>query len=141
MNKKVCNIILTVLFINVFFFSCTKDDTINNNPITDSFVRDDYVASWDGTEVPAVKNQTFICNISANPNVSSNIFMYKFANIAGAAYAIVSGSNVTIPRQTINGNTIEGYGKMQNKSYITWHYYVNDGSDSIVYNTTFNKRP
>ena len=137
MKRKVLSLIIAIILSNTLFYACQKDSIVP----TETFVRTDFIGSWDGTEVPAVKNQTFICDITADANVSTNIRMYKFANIAGTAYAVTSGGNITIPKQTINGNTIEGYGTMQNKSYITWHYYVNDGADSIVYNTTFNKRP
>ncbi len=137
MKRKVYSIIILFVLTTMVFYSCKKDNTVQDLTVT----RNDYLGSWDGTEVPVAKNQTFICDISADPNVSSNIKMLKFANIAGTAYAVVSGTNVTIPKQTVGINTIEGYGTMQNKSYITWHYYVNDGADSLVYNTTFNKRP
>ena len=136
MKRKVYSFLIVSVISLLIFYSCKKDDSTQPT----NFTRDDYVGSWDGTEVPVVKNQTFICDISADPNVSSNIKMVKFANIAGTAYAVVSGANITIPKQTVGINIIEGYGTMQNKSYITWHYYVNDGADSLVYNTTFNKR-
>ncbi len=126
-----------VLMLSMFvFYSCKKDDV--TQPIV--FTRDDYIGSWNGTEAPAAKNQYFICVISADPNVSTNVNMNKFANIAGNTYAVVTGANITIPRQTLSGNIIEGWGSMQNKSYITFHYYVNNGTDSVVYNTTFNKQ-
>ena len=135
MKRKVFNSIIVFMFSMLVFYSCKKDDTTQ----TTVFTRDDYVGSWNGTEVPAAKNQYFICVISADPNVSTNVIMNKFANIAGNTYAVVNGANITIPRQTLSGNILEGYGTMQNKSYITFHYYVNNGTDSTTYNTTFNK--
>ena len=137
MKRKVFNSIIVLIISLLIFNSCKKDEAI----IPTSVSRDDYIGSWDGTEVPAAKNQTFICVITADSSIGTNIRMLKFANIAGTAYAIVSGANVTIPKQTVDNFTIEGFGTMQNKSYITWQYSISDGATSQKYNTTFNKRP
>lgn len=131
--KKVVFLMVIAFFVVI---SCEKDDIL---PV-DTFTRDDYVGMWSCTEVPLAKNQYFDCEIKIDNNNESNIKLTNFANLSGTAFAIVSGKNVVLPKQTINGNTIEGYGTMQNKNYITWRYYVKDNTDSASYNTNFNRK-
>jgi|DewCreStandDraft_4_1066084.scaffolds.fasta_scaffold38674_4 hypothetical protein len=131
--KKVVFLMVIAIFVVI---SCEKDDIL---PV-DTFTRADYVGLWSCTEVPLAKNQYFDCEIKIDNNNESNIKLTNFANLSGTAFAIVSGKNVVLPKQTINGNTIEGYGTMQNKNYITWRYYVKDNTDSASYNTNFNRK-
>jgi len=118
------------------FISCEKIDD-NNNP---TFSRDDYIGSWSCTEIPQTKNLYFDCLISADANVSDNIKIQNFASLNSTAFAIVNGKSVVLPKQVLNGNTIEGYGTMENKNYIRWSYYVKDNTDSVMYNTNFNRK-
>ncbi|MEI6696172.1 MAG: hypothetical protein WCO13_08895 [Bacteroidota bacterium] len=117
--------------------ACKKDDTTTS---TETFTRADYVGSWACTETPVAKILNFDCTITTDANTETNINISNFANLHGTAFAIVSGKNLVLPKQTFSGNTFEGYGTMENKNFITWHYYVKDNTDSLVYNTTFNRK-
>jgi hypothetical protein len=117
--------------------SCKKDESTIPS---ETFTRNDYVGSWSCVEVQQVKGQNFDCIISLDAVVAENIKISNFANLQGTAFAVVSGKNLVIPKQTINNNTFEGYGSMSNINFITFHYYVKDNVDSVVYNTTFNRK-
>lgn len=131
--KKIVLLLAVVFIVTI---GCEKDDI---TPV-DNYTRADYVGMWSCTEVPLAKNQYFVCEIKIDVNSEENIKLVNFANLTGTAFAIVSGKNVILPKQTIYGNTIEGYGTMQNKNYITWRYYVKDNTDSASYNTNFNRK-
>ncbi|MCX6232478.1 MAG: hypothetical protein NTZ33_13155 [Bacteroidetes bacterium] len=134
---KTTRILIATLFIIISFSGCKKDDsTIPSATIT----RNDYVGNWSCVEVPQAKNQNFDCTISLDALIADNIKISNFANLQGTAYAVVTGKNLVIPKQTINNNTFEGYGTMNNTNYITMHYYVKDNVDSLVYNTNLNRK-
>ena len=134
-NKLV--IILFSFAFAVILIACEKEEN-NNNEV---FTRSDYVGIWSCTETPVAKNLYFDCEIVVDTNTSDNIKLKNFAGLNLTAFAIVSGKSVILPKQTISNNTIEGFGTMQNKNYITWQYYVKEGnSDSSMYNTNFNRK-
>ena len=135
MKSRACNTIIILVLTIIAICSCKKDDT--SQAII--YTRTDYIGSWNGTQVTTSNNQTFICVITADSSISTNINMNNFANITGTTYGVVTAANVTIPRQTVSSVIIGGYGSMQNTSYITWHYYINNGTDSTVYTASFTK--
>lgn len=118
--------------------ACKKDDTPTTP--TETITRADYVGSWSCTEVPLAKNLNFDCSIFIDATTTSNIRISNFASLNDTAFAIVNGKSVILPKQTYSGNTIEGYGNMENKNFINWHYYVKNNTDSSAYNTTFNRK-
>ncbi len=128
------------LFLIIFAFviiSCEKTD--NNQDIT--ITRNDYVGTWTCTEVPITKAIYFDCDISIDENSEDKIKIQNFAGLNQIAYVKVNGKSLILPKQTLNGNTIEGIGNYVNKDYITWQYYVKIGnSDSSMYNTNFNRK-
>ena len=134
---KAKNIIITGLFIALLIAGCKKDET--TTPV-ETFTRTDYIGNWACTEVPLAKKLNFDCTISLDAASTDHIKISNFANLNGDAVAAVNGNIVSLPKQTINGNTVEGSGKMENKNFITWQYYVKDNTDSLVYNTTFNRK-
>jgi hypothetical protein len=134
---KTKNIFITVLIIAGFMGACKKDET--TTPV-ETISRTDYVGSWSCTEIPQAKNQNFDCTITLDATNTTKIKISNFANLNGTATAIVNANIVSLPKQSISGNTIEGNGTMENKNFITWNYYVKDNTDSLVYNTTFNRK-
>ncbi len=134
---KAKNFFIIGLVVFTSFSACKKDNTTTTS---ETITRTDYVGSWACTETPAAKILNFDCTITADANTETNINISNFANLHGTAFAIVSGKSVVLPKQTFSGNTFEGYGTMENKNFISWHYYVKDNTDSLVYNTTFNRK-
>lgn len=129
--------LLALLLVAFALISCEKDD----NNVNTTTTRADYVGSWTCSETPVAKTLYYDCVISVDANTTDNIKLQNFAGLNLTAFAIVNGKSVILPKQTISGNTIEGYGTMENTNYITWQYYVKTGnSDSIMYNTNFNRK-
>ena len=145
---KTKNIFIIGLLIAASFAACKKDDTNTGsynpiNPNDSNYVdstRIDYVGLWDCTEVPVAKNQYFDCTILIDSTSGNKIKIKNFANLNATVIARVNNKSVILSKQTISGNTVEGYGNMENKDFITWHYYVKDNTDSMAYNTTFNRK-
>ena len=135
---KAKTIFIIGLFLIVGIVACKKDDDTTQ---TDTAInRTNYVGTWSCTETQATKLY-FDCTISLDATTASNIKITNFANLHETAFAIINGNSVILPKQTFSNNTFEGFGSMDNsKNLITWHYYVKDNTDSLVYNTTFNRK-
>ncbi len=126
------------ILLSVIIFSLSSCEKEILNPTTTT--RADYTGLWSCTEVPVAKNLYFDCEITIDANTEDNIKIKNFASLNATAFAIVNGKSIILPKQTLNGNTIEGYGTMVNKDYVTWSYYVKDNTDSTMYNTNFNRK-
>lgn len=128
---------LLLIIFSFAIISCEKID--NNQEVT--ITRNDYIGFWTVTEVPISKTMYFDCEISIDGNSEDKIKIQNFAGLNQIAYVKVNGKSLILPKQTLNGNTIEGVGNYVNKDYITWQYYVKVGnSDSSMYNTNFNRK-
>lgn len=128
---------LVLLLIATAVISCEEIE--KNEDITVS--RNDYVGSWNCTEVPISKTMYFECEISIEANSDNKIKIQNFAGLNQTAFVKVNGKSLILDKQTLNGNTIEGIGNYVNNNYITWQYYVKVGnSDSSMYNTNFNRK-
>lgn len=129
--------IFVLLIITTAIISCEEIE--NNQEIT--VTRNDYIGLWTCTEVPIAKTMYFDCEISIDGNSDDKIKIQNFAGLNQIATVKVNGKSLVLPKQTLNGNTIEGVGNYVNKNYITWQYYVKVGnSDSSMYNTNFNRK-
>ncbi len=135
MKRKIAFRLITVFIVGISFAACQKEDENTTEEIT----RDKYVGTWAANETPVAK-QTWESIITIDAASSNKIKVSKFANLAGNALVIVSGMNLTIPAQSINGNEIEGTGKYQNSNLITWSYSVNDGADIKYYTAIYNRK-
>lgn len=115
------------LLSGIFFQSCTDEDIIN--PVDD---RAAFLGTWDVIET-CVKD-AYSVTIEADPSNSVQVIIQNFWLIGyqeKAPYAIVAGTNITIPSQTMcndNSNTVSGSGKLKDGK-IEWDYTVNDGAD------------
>ncbi|MBM3435798.1 MAG: hypothetical protein FJY07_06230 [Bacteroidetes bacterium] len=117
---------LAVLFV-LGLQSCTEDDLIN--PVDD---RQAFIGTWNVTET-CVKD-AYTVTIEADPSNSAQVIINNFWLIGfqeKPPYAIVAGSSITIPNQTMcndGSNTVSGSGLLKNGK-IEWDYTVNDGAD------------
>ena len=129
--------IFVLLIITTLIISCEEIE--KNQEIT--VTRNDYIGLWTCTEVPIAKTMYFDCEISIDGSSEDKIKIQNFAGLNQIATVKVNGKSLILPKQTLNGNTIEGFGSYVNKNYITWQYYVKVGnSDSSMYNTNFNRK-
>lgn len=135
---KTKNILILGLLIAMSIAACKKDD--DTTTPTETITRTDYVGSWSCTEVPIAKDFYFDCNISIDGVQGDTIKMKNFANLNNEiVIGIVSGKSIIIPKQVLI-NTVEGYGNMENKNFITWHYRVENNNDTTISNATFNRK-
>jgi len=111
----------------IFFQSCSDEDILN--PVDD---RAAFLGSWAVNET-CVKD-AYNVTIEADASNSTQVIIQNFWLIGyqeKAPYAIVAGTNISIPNQTMcndGSNTVSGSGKLQNGK-INWTYTVNDGAD------------
>ncbi len=115
--------IITALFGTLFFASCTKQDDPNIDPInTDP--RAKFLGNWNVSENSTdYGTATYNCTISDSSNASYILIacVYGFNK---NTYATVSGNNIAIPSQNIQGNTLTGHGVLANANQINLTYYV-----------------
>jgi hypothetical protein len=74
--------------------------------------------------------ETYYVEIDPHPSDSSRVLIANFFNIDDDAEAILSGSQLSLPVQTLQGEfTVRGVGSIaKNSEQINWTYYVDDGS-------------
>lgn len=110
--------------------SCASNDSENPTPTDD---RDKYLGTWSCAETSSKNgNSTFDVTMRKNTNVESQLFIDNFY-LLGPSYSAVitkSGNSITIPSQSLSGNTIQGNGSFSSDTKISMSYTVNDGSGS-----------
>jgi hypothetical protein len=74
--------------------------------------------------------ETYYVEIDPHPSDSSRVLIANFFNIDDDAEAILSGSQLSLPVQMLQGEfTVRGVGSIaKNSEQINWTYYVDDGS-------------
>jgi hypothetical protein len=74
--------------------------------------------------------ETYYVEIDAHPFDSSRVLISNFFNIYDDAEAVLSGDQLSLPLQTLNGGfTVRGSGTINNNDdQINWVYDVDDGS-------------
>lgn len=134
---KYFSLISILLFSTFFITSCADEDTAT--PADD---RDQFIGYWDVNET--CSRDSYSVQIVADPSNSSQVLIKNFwliGNNEKPPYAIVAGSTITIPKQTMgnnDSNEVEGSGKLD-KNKITWHYTVNDGADLYTCTAEYSK--
>ena len=90
------------------------------------------VDAWKCDESSTYKSELEIywVEISKHPTDSSRILISNFYNVNTNAEAILSGMELTLPPQTLQGGfTVTGKGDIHDDwNKITWSYSVDDGS-------------
>lgn len=124
-NKFIGIIILATLA----FTSCEDALNLSDDP------RDAFIGDWSVKEENTLKSTDYY-NVSIEKSASDTtaVFIKNFyaINYSTSVEAVVSGSNITIPSQTVSGFTIQGYGSMPfNGKTIGWSYTVNHNNGFI----------
>ena len=128
-----------VLFAMIILSSCNPDDDDT------TATRSDYLGSWQCDEYD--QNQTFIAtfqvNITEHPNSSSRVLIDNF-NLLGfgvQAEAVIDNTSITLPQQSVSGNSVIGSGFITNKlKTIELQYNIDDGSGQTEnINATYTK--
>lgn len=124
MLKKI--IYLFIIFVS--FYSCTPDEEPINNI-------DKFYGTWGCQEKSKLTGpSSYTVKILADETKKydlkiSNFYMYGFEDFAGAD---VSENSITIPRQILCNNIIQGNGYIDNAgTTINWEYTIDDGSGKV----------
>jgi hypothetical protein len=135
--KKLLGLIGLALIL--FIASCTK-----GNDSADP--RDQLAGTWscrDSSTTHVFGTQTFTVNIKKSASDNSNIIVSNFNNLGTDRNAIiaVSGTNLTIPTQIIDVETVNGSGSSSSSgSAINLRYNVNDGQSKDVVISVMTKK-
>ncbi len=118
--------LLLVISITVVFSACQPDQ----QP-TPTDARDVYVASWTCNENSSqIGPSVFTVHINKVTSSTTQVQIENFYNIGFNfnAKVEITGSSMSIPVQTINGNQVHGSGTKTGANSISLTYYVNNGS-------------
>ena len=127
-RKRDCITVLFILLAITGLSSCEDILTDSGDP------RDKLTGTWKVDETAgALKKalEVYWVEISKHPFDSNRIVIYNFYNVDADAEAVLSGSTLTLPQQTLQGGyEVSGSGQIQgsNANEITWSYSVDDGS-------------
>jgi hypothetical protein len=128
--KRNSKLLLVILFGFLFsFVSCIDEDI--DDPFGDPV--DKFLGTWRCEEVGSISGGgwNYQVIITRNPQNSAEILIQNF-NLQGnneRARALITGNNMTIPRQKICDDTIEiqGSGTFSN-GQVNFNYSTNDGA-------------
>jgi hypothetical protein len=125
-----------ILLLVILLSSCTLEDPTE---LIDD--RDAFIGTWNVVE--SCTKDYYQVNITKDPGNSSQVTIQNFWNIPNCSnppYAIIAGSSIVIPSQSICSDNFEvgGSGSMS-KSKINLTFTVNDGAD--LYTCTATLEP
>lgn len=126
---KTKHFFLFLLFSPALFFSSCQPDEQPTPSSTDA--RDVYVASWTCNETSSqIGPSTFTVHINKVTTNTTQVQIENFYNIGFNfnAKVDISGTSMSIPLQTVNGNQVHGSGTKTGANSISLSYYVNNGS-------------
>lgn len=106
----------------LFLASCAKDDTSDpTNPQN----TDKFSGNWQISEDSKIYGKsTYNLVISEDPNNTANRFISYLYGFKTKTTATVNGSNISITKQTIDGQNVSGSGVLANNTQINLTYYV-----------------
>ena len=119
-------VLLAAFFTSSFFVACQPEE----EPAP-ADARDVFVDSWTLTENSSQIGQTtYTVHINKVTSNTTQVQIENFYNIGFAfkANVNISGSSMTIPQQTYNGNQLHGSGTKTGANSINMTYYVNNGT-------------
>ena len=135
MKKLLSFVIAGSLFSVVLLTGCGKDDeTQPENPSTSSDPRAGFIGQWAISENSSQTGvATYNVNIADSTNASYVLISYLWGTHTKVR-ATVSGSNISVPTQIVEGNSFSGSGTLANAHRINLTYYVNQGGsiDTVV---------
>ena len=132
-------ILALLLITSSIFTGCNKDKAPDP--------RDIFVATYSVTETWTENGQSlnkpaFTMSVEKSTQQADKLLLINFANYGAGttAEATVSGTNITIPQQTLsNSKSITGTGTLSDPT-LTFSYTESINSTSIVINATAKKK-
>ncbi len=116
----------------LFFASCIKDETTTLD------------GTWSCSETSVVYGSTnpYEVNITTDASNENKIYLENFYDLGynNKVTATLSGDNISISSQTIDGYTISGSGTKNSESSLSFTYYSYDGADHDTITSTYTKK-
>ncbi len=129
MKNKIQRLLLQCITAGMLFLaSCAADDSDNPSPVDE---RDKYLGTWSCAENSSKSGaSTFDVILRKNTNESNQFLMDNFYLLGSTHSAVLtkSASNLSLPVQSVSGNTVQGSGTIVSDTKINLTYSVNDGS-------------
>lgn len=123
--KNVIKITTCICILAYVLNSCTKEDDVNPTDDTTSFS-----GTWNVSEnSKEFGSSTYKANI--NYTTASTVSINNLYSLTKGTSASVSGRNLTIQPQTIDGFSISGSAILENANRISFKYYVVQSSKKI----------
>jgi len=122
--KNLTNLsIATVLFGSLLLASCAKTEDPSATP-TSSDPREKFNGNWHVSENSTdFGTSTYNCTITDSSDATHILIAYLYG-FNKKAYSTVSGNNMSIPSQIIQGNSLSGNGVLANANQINLTYLV-----------------
>lgn len=122
--KKAAQFLLAgTLFSIILLSSCAKDDPEPTTP-AGSDPRTNFHGHWYVSETSSSSGPaTYYTDITDSSDASFILFSYLYGYHTKVR-ATVSGNNLTIPSQVVEGNNISGTGTLTNLNRLNLHYLV-----------------
>lgn len=138
MNRILKNTLIIVA-LSLFVIACEPAD----DPEPTGDPRDAIEDTWECNEVsPSYGETTYSVDIAIDPNNSNGVVMDNFYNLGFGkdVTATLSGDNLTISSQLVDGTTISGSGLISgNKKLIDWSYSVDEGDGAETVTASFTR--
>ena len=122
-----------LLFLSGWVILSSCEDFLGDEPVDD--YRDAIIDSWKCSESDTYLKSTmavYWVHIYEHPDDTNKVLIYNFFDLDEevAAEAVVSGRNINLPDQTLEGGfTFHGSARISGGAdRIDWTYYLDDGS-------------
>ncbi len=132
--------ILIIILSTMVFASCDESDLFSDDP------RDAFVGDWSVSENNAKKSAYLFYDVSIEKSVtdSTAVYIYNFYEIGNtlSVRAVVDGSRISLPSQTVDGFTFYGSGTISyNDKSIEWLYTADYNNGTVeTLKATFTKK-
>ncbi|HET6227277.1 MAG TPA: hypothetical protein VFF27_13420 [Bacteroidia bacterium] len=119
MKKAVRIASCAMVMLMVALSSCTKDEDV----VPDDAPPETFNGTWNVSENSKEYGaSTYVATISST--TGSAVVINRLYSLTKGTNATVSGKNLTIPSQTIDGLNISGSALLENANRISFKYYV-----------------
>ncbi len=127
MKKIFLPFALLVICFALLLSSCSKEYPAVPRDPTSNSPNAKFLGEWYVTENSSLYgSSTYTLNIADSTNNAYTLIAYLYG-FHTKIKATVSTTNITIPTQIIEGNSISGAGTLGNSNHINLTYYVNSG--------------
>ncbi len=130
MKKIILPVLAATLIGMLFLNSCAKDDTTTPETTSSGDPRAKFHGHWFISEHSSMAgNTSYYVDIADSSNTTNILFAY-LNGYHTRIRATVSGNNLTIPLQVVEGNNVSGGGSVVNANQVNLSYLVGLGGSS-----------